>query len=390
MALLQTIRDVYAKAGTTPTTGAPKITNGVPSPSTSVPTNVSTDYAWWNKANDNSVKDIRNSYGLDWQRKWAEERYKDLGYKLGARPYEFDQSQFNNPYYNKNSNLLSGGLRDASGRTLDQAGQNRFADMLMAQYQGNGPSLAQGQYRQNVDQNIKAALAMGNRSPSAMRSAQYSVGDMNAQAANQSAQLRAQEQLAAGQLLQQQQQMIQQGVLEQQRANDAMVQYYTSQGLSLDQAQWAAQMELQRMKGEQHIQAQSIANKIGAPQSGPGFWERLGGGLIGAGAELGSALITKSVSDRIAKKDISRVSKKDLVEFLSSVKGYKYRYKDSKWGKGEHFSPMAQDLEKTKIGKSMVIDTPEGKMVDYGKGFGALLAAQAELYNEVKKLGSGK
>jgi hypothetical protein len=379
---LKIIPSVLTKSAQSPTGG---MTPGVSGPTP----NVTQDYANWQKMTGNSVKDVRKSMGLDWQKKWAEERYKDLGYKLGARPYEFDSSKFSNQYYDKNNQLLNSGRLDASGRTLDQGNMRNFEDMLMAQYQGQGPSLAQNQYRQNVDQNIKAALAIGNRSPAAMRSAQYSVGDMNAQAANQSAQIRAQEQMMAGQMLQQQQAQIQSGVLEQQKANDQLVQYYTSQGLSLDQAQWAAQMELENMKGQQHLGAQSIANKIGAPGGGGGnFWGNLTGGVLQAGSTLGAASIM--ASDKKLKREIRNVPKEDLDEFLTKIKGYRYRYNDSKYGEGEQFSPMAQDLEKTKIGKAMVIDTPEGKMVDYGKGFGALLAAQAELYGKVKKLEGGK
>ena len=52
---------------------------------------------------------------------------------------------------------------------------------------------------------------------------------------------------------------------------------------------------------------------------------------------------------------------------------------------------MAQDLEKAgPVGKSMVEDTPMGKLVNYGKGFGAVLAAQAHLNQRLKALESKK
>lgn len=47
---------------------------------------------------------------------------------------------------------------------------------------------------------------------------------------------------------------------------------------------------------------------------------------------------------------------------------------------------MAQELEKSAVGDSMVEDTPDGKMVNYGKGFGAVLAAQAHLNERLNKL----
>jgi hypothetical protein len=51
---------------------------------------------------------------------------------------------------------------------------------------------------------------------------------------------------------------------------------------------------------------------------------------------------------------------------------------------------MAQELEKSKIGKSMVYDTPNGKMVDFGRGLGAMLAIQAQMNERLNKIEGGK
>lgn len=99
----------------------------------------------------------------------------------------------------------------------------------------------------------------------------------------------------------------------------------------------------------------------------------------------------KSYSDSKTKKDKSNFNSKD---FLSKLKAYSYEYKDPEKplrGEGKHFSVMAQDLEKSgSIGKSMVQDTNQGKIVDYGKGFGAILAAQVQLNERLKELESKK
>lgn len=47
---------------------------------------------------------------------------------------------------------------------------------------------------------------------------------------------------------------------------------------------------------------------------------------------------------------------------------------------------MAQDLEKSAMGKSLVVDTTEGKMIDTRKGFGAALAGMAELNQRTAEL----
>lgn len=76
----------------------------------------------------------------------------------------------------------------------------------------------------------------------------------------------------------------------------------------------------------------------------------------------------------------------EIRSFLDSVSPQGYQYKDPSMGQGEHVSVMAQDLEKTPIGQSMVVDTPQGKAVDYGKGFGAMLAAQADINARLERL----
>lgn len=99
-----------------------------------------------------------------------------------------------------------------------------------------------------------------------------------------------------------------------------------------------------------------------------------------------SNAVRKTVSDETKKKD-----KKDGSEaadsFLEALHSYTYKYKNpEKHGEGTQLGVMAQDLEKTPVGKQMVIDTPEGKMVDYGKGYGAVLAAMSNLHERLKKI----
>lgn len=113
----------------------------------------------------------------------------------------------------------------------------------------------------------------------------------------------------------------------------------------------------------------------------------------------GEIVIPKTVvqkGSQAAKKFVEKIEKdekkdeensKSASSFLDALKSYTYEYKDKKNGNGKHVSVMAQDLEKAgPIGKSMVENTNEGKMVNYGKGFGAMLAAQAELNERLKNI----
>ena len=66
---------------------------------------------------------------------------------------------------------------------------------------------------------------------------------------------------------------------------------------------------------------------------------------------------------------------------LRPAEGYSYRYKDPGApgaAPGRHYGPMAQDLEKTPAGRSTVVDTPQGKMVDTGRLTMVTAAATSE------------
>jgi hypothetical protein len=102
------------------------------------------------------------------------------------------------------------------------------------------------------------------------------------------------------------------------------------------------------------------------------------GGAEGATAAL-------AASDKNAKTNVSNADGK-MKGFLDALTAYEYKYKDPRHGEGKFVSPMAQDLEKTEIGKQAVIDTPEGKMVDYGKLGGAMLASQSMLNDRISDL----
>lgn len=108
-------------------------------------------------------------------------------------------------------------------------------------------------------------------------------------------------------------------------------------------------------------------------------------------------------SDKNMKKDMESYSDSDMKDalqpkklkkdFLDKLKGYTYEYKnkyksDPRAGDGRHMSVMAQDLEKAgPIGKSMVEEDYSGlKLVNYAKGYGAILAAQAMLNDRLNKL----
>ena len=123
-----------------------------------------------------------------------------------------------------------------------------------------------------------------------------------------------------------------------------------------------------------------------------------GGGVVsGISKVTGDSLKNDVVPAMLSPGEVvlprTVVNSKDdgkVLDFLDKIKAYEYEYKDPKYGAGKYLSPMAQDLEKSEIGKSMVVDTPEGKMVDYARGAGAYLAAASNLNERLQKLEKGK
>jgi hypothetical protein len=103
---------------------------------------------------------------------------------------------------------------------------------------------------------------------------------------------------------------------------------------------------------------------------------------------VGQLIGTAAMSDERQKTDVEEFSPSD---FLDTLTGYKYKYKDpKKFGEGEHVGVMAQDLEKTEAGSDLVSDTSDGKMVDYSKAGPAIMASLADLNKRIKNIEQGE
>ncbi len=279
--------------------------------------------------------------------------------------------------------------------------QKAFGQKLADQAAGKGPSVTELQLKSAMDRGLaqQVAAARANRSVNPALAAR--------QVNNLAAQQQAQTAQAAGiQRLQEQQQN--QGqfanyLAQQEQAKQAALGYGFQGAAGLE----GADSKKRSIGAAENAQNnQMIGNLLGAGAS-------IGGAFLGgpAGAALGGKLaggLTPQVStqvmpapntgylgantnfydtsDKNAKKDIKE-SKDTAKSFLDALKSYDYKYKDGKNGKGEQFSVMAQDLEKAgPVGANMVEESPEGKKVNYGKGFAAILAAQVEMNDRLKQI----
>ncbi|MBP9693174.1 MAG: tail fiber domain-containing protein [Alphaproteobacteria bacterium] len=99
-------------------------------------------------------------------------------------------------------------------------------------------------------------------------------------------------------------------------------------------------------------------------------------GFIQGGMEAGAKALA---SDKRVKENISEVTREEIKELKETIKAVKFNYKDSSYGDGDFVGVMAQDLEKSKLGKTLVFEDKDGvKKIDTNKAISLLLAMIAE------------
>ncbi len=98
--------------------------------------------------------------------------------------------------------------------------------------------------------------------------------------------------------------------------------------------------------------------------------------MIGQGAGLAAL----AFSDERLKTNVSVIDSKDIKEFRKNITPYLFEYISKEHGEGQWAGVMAQDLEKSKLGKLLVVEDKDGnKQIDIKKAVSLLLALQAEV-----------
>lgn len=251
-------------------------------------------------------------------------------------------------------------------RTQQAFTQADIANTLAQQAQGRGPSLAEAQLKSAQERNLAQlvaaqAAARGSGGGASMRNLAQAQSGAGRAIAQDAAAARLQEQKMAQQQLQQMQAQEQAGALD-----------LINQGFLADTA---AKREIQQAELSQfsaNQQAAYQANEARAKRN-----QQVLGGVMQTGAAL--------ISDKNAKTDMKNESKK-IDKFLETLAAKSYEYKDSKNGKGKKFGIMAQDMEKSEVGRTIVKQTKDGKAVDMKSALSAVLAAQARLNERMKKI----
>lgn len=218
-----------------------------------------------------------------------------------AIPYPFKEASFTDPYLTENLSFLQKQAQAGQAQAIPLGAENQyraqqlaFLDTLRKQSTGEAPSLAEAQYKAAQEQNLRAALAQqaslrGGNVGTQLRQAQTLQGQTSADIARQGALLRLQEQQQAQQLYSQSLASGRSADVASQQTLNQMVQYYTTQGLTLQQAQWKAMMDLEDLKAKQWATAYQTQAGIAAAEADREA--RVTGAAIGAGgAAIGSII----------------------------------------------------------------------------------------------------
>lgn len=275
--------------------------------------------------------------------------------------------------------------------------QNANLRALQMAALGKGPSAAQAQLQAGVDANIGALMAAAASQRGGMaagrRDLNRNVSQANQMGANAAAQLRAQEMNAARGMytdalsgvrgqdtdIARANQLAQ---LQMTGLNDA--QQRALMGLGMDQdarkfQQQIAAFQLQQGNDDTAGQVLAAIPMIGQAAGAAG------GAVQGAATALQGLA---ALSDKRTKTKIAR-DEKGARALLDHLSPQSWEYKDPKHGKGRYLGFMAQDLEKSKAGKEMIVDIDGKKGVDVSRVSMAALASAADLHKRLKRLEKG-
>ena len=284
----------------------------------------------------------------------AAQQYAQQSAALGADPYAINQTNPN----------------------ADRASQLQTIGMLKDAATGQAPSAAQLQLQQQSANNnaaaFGAAAALKGRTPGASFTT----------AARQNAQNQLQTNAAAGaqraaEMAQARSALTEAGATQQQQdqqAAQAQAQLKTNYASNLEQGQLTSQGQGVTAAGD--IVGANVKNSQSEA------------GSISHAMDAGGAALA-AMSDRREKHDIHDA---DVKEAFEKVEPKTFRYDDpdaAGAAPGPRVGLMAQDLQKSPLGKEVVIDGKPLKL-DIGNALGLALDGVAMLTKELEKLKKGK
>jgi len=97
------------------------------------------------------------------------------------------------------------------------------------------------------------------------------------------------------------------------------------------------------------------------------------------GEEMAARGAGAMFSDARLKTEVEPISPADIAELRAVIKPYRFQYIDTKYGDGTWIGVMAQDLNKSRLGRTLVHTDKHGHLkIDVNKAVSLLLATMAE------------
>jgi hypothetical protein len=253
-------------------------------------------------------------------------------------------------------------ITPARSQALQQMGQAAL---------GKGPSIAEEQMKQAQERSLaqQVAAAQAGSRGGTLGASQRQLAQNLSRSGQQIAQSAAQERIGERDRFLQ--------VSGDERLNQSEL---IRQQLELDTAAQRTMQDFERAKSGAAAQQSQLMNAN--QQAGA---SRMGGLISGGlGAIFGS--------DETMKKDVKSNNKK-VDSFLDQLKAREYNYKnpnEAGASKGKKSGIMAQDMEKSEIGRNIVKNVNGKKMISIPDSVSAVLAAQARLNERLNKLEKSK
>ena len=104
-----------------------------------------------------------------------------------------------------------------------------------------------------------------------------------------------------------------------------------------------------------------------------------------AGSMITAGAMAAMMSDERAKHKVGHCPA-EIYSMLDELKAMSFLYKEFVNSPGMHYGVMAQDLEKSNAGKSVVFEQDGYKMLDVAKVSGLVLASLANIHQRLKKI----
>jgi hypothetical protein len=169
---------------------------------------------------------------------------------------------------------------------------------------------------------------------------------------------------------------------DQQKQIDDMTNKYITAGYSMEQAKQQAAIDYQKFTVNSNAQQEATLQDRSAAGS-----QALGQAIGGAAQAVGTGFAT-AMSDRRAKKNITD-GEDESEKLLRALKPHGFEYKDERFGEGHRLGVMAQDVERA--APELVSEGPDGlKRIDVAKALSASLAALGTIDKRLSKLEGGK